>query len=157
MTTDDALHIKPKVTWQLVLEFVSPFGQASDCEAVQRIREAVGDLGLQPVAVRRMESAVLEALQTEAQRQRPGQHCPAISVRVWLGAQPPRGGAQHSDLEGQRVHSQEGSGWGFFLLERHEEGRQAPGTEPPRVIELCLYQESALARQERQPERPDST
>jgi hypothetical protein len=145
MTEGNARHCKQGSTWRLLLQFVPPDGPDSNRESVQRIMEAVRELGLQPGVAKRIEQAVMDALQNETERRERAQHHSAVSIRILLSglssAEPLR-----PDSVTQRVRSQEGSGWEFFLLERQAGTPPSTQVESPRVIELYLYQETARVK-----------
>jgi len=150
MTEDNARDCKQGSTWQLLLQFVPPDGPDSNRESVQRIMETIGVLGLQPGVAKRIEQAVMDALQNEAERRQRAQHHSAVSIRVLLSGLSPADLLRPGSVT-QRVRSQGGSGWGFFLLERQAGTPQATQVESPRVIELCLYQEHTLEQDRERP------
>jgi hypothetical protein len=142
MTEDDVLRVKQGSAWQLLLQFVPPDGPASEGESVQRITEAVEELGLQPGVVKQIEEAAKEALREAMHREKRDQHRTAVCIRVWVSSLSTTDALRpSSDTRG--VHSQKRSGWGFFLLERQGGDPRAAEVESSRVIELYLYQDTA--------------
>jgi hypothetical protein len=145
VTEDNALHLKRESAWQLLLQFV-PAGEAgSEHQPVERVTEAVRELGLQPVEVDRIGKAVLEGLRKATQRERRDQHNSPVSIRVWTPSVSEEDPSPSSS-GAQRVAQQKRRGWGYFLLERQEGDPQATQVESHRVIELYLYQETARVK-----------
>ena len=143
MTEDDALTFKQESTWQLLLQFVPPDGPDSRRESVQRIMAAVGELGLLPAVENRIKQAVMEALQTKGQQGKRDDHDPGSSVRVWL-SDLPMADTWRSGSATRTGRPRTSGGWGFFVLERQAGDAQVTQVGSRRVVELCLYQESAL-------------
>ena len=144
MAQDNTLYNGQGSTWQLLLQFVAPGGPGSEHQAVERVAEAVGELGLQATEKERIEKAVGEALRNAAQREMRDPHHSPVSIRVWISGLSIADAMTRSGA--RRAGPQKRRGWGFFLLERQEGGPQAVQADSQRVIELYLYQETALAR-----------
>jgi len=117
------------VSWQLLFELPAPLPGAGQDEAMQRVAREVGGL-LPPGQTNRVRRSIAEALQGTAQGDAGDGPNVGAFVRVWIwrppAAQAPSGGRG-------------GIGWGYFLLERQEDGAQ---NGPYRVVELYLYQEA---------------
>jgi hypothetical protein len=86
-----------------------------------------------------MGKALLEALRKATQQEGQDRHTSPVSIRVWVSGLSTA--EARSNSKARKVSSQKHRGWGFFLLERHEDDQQAPQPESNRVIELYLYQE----------------
>lgn len=138
MSQEDAGHKGGAASWQLLLELPAESGAGGDEQAVERVARVVEGF-LQPGQQGRVGRSVGEALHRAAQRD--GRHGleAATSVRVWISGSSTAGA--RSRPPGTDPGRQRDGGWGFFLLERQEDG--SPGTPPGsgRVIELYLYQE----------------
>jgi len=140
MREDDALHINQGSAWQLLLQFIPPAGPASEHQSVQRVTEAVQELGLPPPQMERIRRAVMEALRKATRRGHQGQPDLPVTVRIWIS------GAHTDDPsapnpEAQQSGRRECRGWGFFLIQKQEDGPQASAGGAHQVIELYLYQE----------------
>lgn len=144
VTEDGALHFKEGPVWRLLLEFLTPGGEADQGKAVKRITEAAGELDLQSAQKARIEKTVVEALRKAVQRGTRDQRSSSVSIRVWLSALSTADPRSSSDT--CRGELQKRRGWGFFLLERQEGASQNPQVESHRVIEVYLYQERAPAK-----------
>ncbi len=136
---DEALHNGAGSTWHLLVDFAPDAGASSEHLSVERVTKALGGLGLQPAEVDRMGKALLEALRKATKQEGQDRHTSPVSIRVWVSGLSTA--KARSNSRARKVSSQKHRGWGFFLLERHEDDRQAPQPESNRVIELYLYQE----------------
>ncbi|MDX9830965.1 MAG: hypothetical protein RBU35_11940 [Anaerolineae bacterium] len=117
------------MSWRLLFELpASPPGAGQD-EAMQRVAQVVEGL-LQPPQSDRVRRSIAEALQGTAHGDAGDGPNVGALVRVWIWG-PPAAQAP----SGRRG----GNGWGYFLLERQEDGAQ---DGPHRVVELYLYQEA---------------
>jgi hypothetical protein len=142
MRKNDTWHINRESAWQLLLQFILPTGPAGEPQCVQRIAEAVRDLGLQPAEVERIGKAVAETLREATRRGGQEQYDLPALIRVWTSRADARDCRRSSpDAEpGDRPGS---CAYGFFMIQRQEDDLQAPAGNPHRVIELYLYWENA--------------
>ena len=142
------MHIKQESAWQLLLQFVSLEGPASEHQSVQRVTEAVQKLGLPPPQMERIRRAVMEALRKATKRGHQDQPDLPVTVRVWISDAytEERSRSSSNDEQGGR---QERRGWGFFLIQKQEDGPQASGGGSHHLVELFLYQEGEHARKYR--------
>jgi hypothetical protein len=149
------LHIKQESAWQLLLQFVSPDGPASEHQSVKRVTGAVQELGLPPPQMERIQKAAMEALRKATQRGHQDQPDLPVTVRVWISDAytEERSRFGSNDEQGGR---QERRGWGFFLIQKQEDGPQASAGESRHVIELFLYQERVLAKKRGREDRDNA-
>jgi hypothetical protein len=149
------LHIKQESAWQLLLQFVSPNGPASEHQSVKRVTEAVQELGLPPPQTEQIEKAVMEALRKATKRGHQDQPDLLVTVRIWISDAytEERSPSSSNDEQGGR---QERRGWGFFLIQKQEDGPQASAGDSHRVIELFLYQERVLAKKRGREDRDNA-
>jgi len=145
---DDALHINQGSAWQLLFQFVATDGAACERESSQWIAEVVQKLGLPPRQTDRIGNAVIEALRKAARDGTEGQPKQPVTVRIWVSdgyaKERPR-----SNSHGKEVGRPAQGGWGFFVIQKHEEASPATAGEAPLLVELFLYQEGDRARQDR--------
>jgi hypothetical protein len=141
---DEALHNGRGSTWHLLVEFVADAGASSEHLSVERVTEALGGLGLQPAEVDRMGKALLEALRKATQQEGQDRHTSPVSIRVWVSGLSTA--EARSNSAARKASSQKSRGWGFFLLERHEDDSRSVQAASHRVVELYLYQERASAQ-----------
>jgi anti-sigma regulatory factor (Ser/Thr protein kinase) len=149
------LYVKQGSTWQLLLQFVSPDGPAREHQSVKRVTEAVQELGLSPPQLERIRKAVTEALRKAAKRGHQDQPDLPATVRVWISDAytEDRSRPSPNDEQGGR---QEHRGWGFFLIQKQEDGPQASAEGAHHLVELFLYQERVLARERGREDRHDA-
>jgi anti-sigma regulatory factor (Ser/Thr protein kinase) len=109
---------------------------------------AVQELGLPPPQMERIEKAVMEALRKATKRGHQDQHDLPVTVRIWIsGAY--TDDPSPSNSEAQQSDRRECRGWGFFLIQKQEDGPQVSAGDSHHVIELFLYQERVLAEKKR--------
>ena len=145
MHRDDTWHINQGPEWQLLLQFIPPAGPVDEPQSVQRITEAMRELGLQPAEVERIRKAVVETLRETTRRGGQEQHHLAVLIRVWISRADARNRRRSSP--NAEPGDQPGScAYGFFMIQRQEDDLQASAGNSHQVIELYLYQESASRR-----------
>jgi hypothetical protein len=145
MHKDNTWHINQKSAWQLVLQFIPPAGPVGEPRSVQRITEVVRELGLQPAEVARIEKAIAERLRetTRCGGQEP--YDLAVLIRVWISHADARD-RWRSSPDAEPDDRPGSCAYGFFIIQRQEDGLRASAGNPSHVIELYLYQESASRR-----------
>jgi hypothetical protein len=145
MRKDDTWHINQKSTWQLLLQFVSADGPASERESVQRVTEAVQELGLPSSQVEQIGKAVTGVLQKATKRGLQDRPEKPVTVRIWV-SDGYTGGRTRSSSHGQGGGRQARGGWGFFVVQKQAEEPQASARGAHHLVELFLYQEGEHAR-----------
>jgi hypothetical protein len=141
----DTWHTNQESEWQLLLQFIPPAGPAGEPQSVQRITEAMRELGLQPAEVKRIRKAVVETLREATRRGGQEQHDLAVLIQIWIS----RANAKDHWRSSPDAEPGDQSGYcayGFFIIQRQEDDLQASAGNPHHVIELYLYQESASKR-----------
>lgn len=131
---------------ELVLSFVVSGDASGEQEAVKRVMETVGELGVQNAESKRIEEAVLEALHRATHRVRGHEADTSVAVRLWISRLIPLPLARNAPAPGIYPDLQSHQGWGFFLVERPEEASRVADAGGYCILELHLYQESVRDR-----------
>ena len=163
MSPSDSVDSKLSQThpWELLAEFLLAGGYAKDDQesgnASNQLIEVVGDLGLAPAQLNRINATLLNTIKHNVQKGSKE----AIAIRLYYqkkkSEQSGEGetlevdfdalyldenGMEPSEVYRKAFESETGEiGWGYFLTERRVEAYDTSPGEPTYLIELFLYTE----------------
>jgi anti-sigma regulatory factor (Ser/Thr protein kinase) len=158
MTKDK--HRSPSCTtedsaWDTLAEFSLPSEAGNEREAVRRVAELVGPLGLGPARTERLKTAVAEATLNAIEHGNRFRADLPVAIRVVTskagralavavtdqGTSGPLPERVVPDLSAKLAGQQSPRGWGFFLIEKMVDDLRVTSDDAHHTIELFLYLE----------------
>src|SRR3954452_478184 len=135
----------------LLAEFELPSAPGNEREAIELVAEAVARLGLEPVRLERLKTAVGEATMNAMEHGNEYRPDRPVSIRVLqtgdrlrvevsdLGGAAEVHAAEAPDLEAKLAGRQTPRGWGLFLIEKMVDEANVTGEDGRRTLELVVH------------------
>ena len=134
----------------VLLEFHEPSASGNERKIMQRVAEAVQDVGLEPARFERLKTAVSEAAMNAIEHGNHGDPALPVHVRVSRddrevtvrivdnggGKEIPE--AETPDLEAKLAGLQKPRGWGLFLIKNMVDDLRTHTTETHHTVELVM-------------------
>jgi serine phosphatase RsbU (regulator of sigma subunit)/anti-sigma regulatory factor (Ser/Thr protein kinase) len=136
---------------ELLAEFELPSAPGNEREAIELVAGAVAGLGLEPVRLDRLKTAVGEAMMNAMEHGNEYRADRAVSIRVLhtgdrlrievsdLGGAVQLHAAEAPDLGAKLAGEQTPRGWGLFLIEKMVDEANVTGDGARRTLELVVY------------------
>src|SRR3954447_8395159 len=135
----------------LLAEFELPSAPGNEREAIELVAEAVARLGLEPVRLERLKTAVGEATMNAMEHGNEYRADRPVSIRVLqtgdrlrvevsdLGGAAEVHAAEAPDLAAKLAGEQTPRGWGLFLIEKMVDEANVTGDGSRRTLELVVH------------------
>ena len=137
--------------WRSLAEFTLPSERDNERQAVERVAEAVQDLGLQEARLQRLKTAVAEAAMNAMEHGNQYREELPVSIQVLASETTlsvritDHGGGESipevvaPDLEAKLAGTQGPRGWGLFLIKNMVDDLRVTGDESHHTVELLMY------------------
>ena len=137
--------------WRSLAEFTLPSERDNERQAVERVAEAVQDLGLQEARLQRLKTAVAEATMNAMEHGNQYRAELPVSIQVLASETTlsvritDHGGGESipevvaPDLEAKLAGTQGPRGWGLFLIKNMVDDLRVTGDESHHTVELLIY------------------
>jgi serine phosphatase RsbU (regulator of sigma subunit)/anti-sigma regulatory factor (Ser/Thr protein kinase) len=135
----------------VLADFELPSAPGNEREAIERVADAVAGLGLEPVRLERLKTAVGEATMNAMEHGNEYRADRSVSIRVLhagtrlrvqvsdLGGAAELHAAEAPDLAAKLAGEQTPRGWGLFLIEQMVDEANVTGEGSRRTLELVVH------------------
>jgi serine/threonine-protein kinase RsbW len=133
-------------------ELSIPSEPGNERRAMEKVAEAVSELGLPEKTLQRLKTAVAEATMNAMEHGNKYDPEVPVKIQVWLleecllvriidrgGSPPPSPNAQTPDLEAKLEGMQTPRGWGLFLIKNMVDEVRVSGNPDHHTVELVTY------------------
>jgi anti-sigma regulatory factor (Ser/Thr protein kinase) len=136
--------------WRTLADFSLPSEPGNEREAMERVAEAVHDLGLDGRNLDRLKTAVAEATMNAMEHGNEYRADAPVAIRVLASAEelsvfitdqggdPVPAGAQTPDLEAKLEGAQTPRGWGLFLIQNMVDEMHVTTDQSHHTVELVV-------------------